>query len=515
MSTLPACFEKPWVRLVCCLLVGAVGALSMPPFTTATLFFSFSLYWLLLTTFNRKLHIFSAGFLYGFGYFVASLWWVGNALLVGGNPFIWALPLAVCGLQALLALFPMVAASSQIILPGRSLASYLIFIVSYSFWEWGRGHFFTGFPWNLAGMMWTSSLPMLQSLSLIGIYGLTLITIFVTTVPAFAWKGQASKRVRYGLAAFAVLLLAGMYVGGQMRLEAHHTNFNNEVVVQLVTPNIPQADKWEYEHFWNNYKKTVDAIRLPPAGDGRLQGKTRLIVLPETAFQYSHFDDPRAVAELQSALQGYPEKTYLLTGLLRKTEDGYHNSLVGYDSTLDQKFAFDKFHLVPFGEYIPFQKYIPIGPVVAFSGFQKGNGPASITLDSYTPSFSPLVCYEVIFPHAVINPDTIRPEWMVNVTNDAWYGISPGPYQHLGHAVYRAIEEGLPMARSTNTGVTAMIDPVGRILNESPLYETYVQESFLPRALSSPTLYALLGDKIFFILLIFMCLLAYSRRTRS
>ncbi len=497
------------------MLAGAIGALSMPPFTTVALAFSFSIYWLLLTGFDRKLHVFSAGFLYGFGYFVASLWWVGNALLVGGNPYLWALPLAVCGLQALLALFPMVAASSQIVLPGRSLSAYLLFIASYSFWEWGRGHFFTGFPWNLAGMAWTNILPMLQSLSIFGIYGLTLVTIFAATVPAFAWKGAASKRVRYGLAAFAVLLLGVMYTGGQIRLETYSTSYNNEVVVQLVTPNIPQADKWEYEHFWNNYKKTVDAIRMTPAENGRVEGKTRLIVLPETAFQYSHFEDPRAVEELQDALRKYPEKTYLLTGLLRKTEAGYYNSLVGFDSNLEEKFAFNKFHLVPFGEYIPFQKYIPIGPVVAFSGFQKGDGPDSITLDPYTPSFSPLVCYEVIFPHAVVNPDKIRPQWMVNVTNDAWYGISPGPYQHLGHAVYRAIEEGLPMARSTNTGVTALIDPLGRILTESPLYETHVQESFLPRALPSPTLYAQLGDKPFFILLIFICLLAILRRPKT
>lgn len=498
------------------MFAGAVGALGLPPFTTPALLVSLPLYWLLLTSFDRRLHILSAGFLFGFGYFVASLWWVGNALLVGGNPFLWALPLAVFGLQALLSFFPMMAAAtSQMILPGRTLSAYLLFIASYSFWEWGRGHFFTGFPWNLHGMTWTGILPMLQGLSLFGIYGLTLITLFAASVPAFAWKGQASKRVRYGLAALACLTIAGLFAWGQARIAAHPTAYNDDVIVHLVTPNIPQADKWEAQYFWSNFKKTIEAIHTPPAGGDRLTGKTRLIILPETALQYSHFNDPQAVEEMQAALRRYPEKTYMLTGLLRRSEAGYFNSLVGFDANLDEQFAFDKFHLVPFGEYIPFQKYIPVGPVVAFSGFQKGDGPKNITLDAYTPSFSPLVCYEVIFPHAVINPHTIRAAWMINVTNDAWYGVSPGPYQHLGHAIYRAIEEGLPMARSTNTGVSALIDPVGRMLDESPLYETYVQESRLPLPLPTPTLYARLGDAPFFISLILLCILAYLRRTQA
>lgn len=505
-----AILQKPWAQLLLCFLLGGIGALSLPPFPVYALpllILSLSGFWILLTGLKKLWHAPLAGFLYGFGYFLAGIWWVGNALLVDGNAFLWALPFAVSGLQALLALFPMMAALlSQWLYKGRSIGAYIFFLSMMGFWEWARGNFFTGFPWNLFGSAWTYSLPMLQILSFGGIYLLSLYTIFLCTVPAFVIKGSAAKGLRITLLISALCLGAGLYAYGHTRLNNNQTAYNQDVVIQVVSPNIPQADKWDGSKFWDNYIQTVNAISHPTSD---LSGKVRAIVLPETAFHYSAFGDPNAVAKLQQTLSAYPEKTYLLTGLLRRDElpdggESYHNSLTGYDSTLNEVMNFNKFHLVPFGEYMPLQEYIPIGPVIGFSGFDFGTGPATKILPELPP-FSPLVCYEVIFPGEVTAPpsDTEpRPQWMVNVTNDAWYAVSPGPYQHLSQTVFRAIEEGLPMIRSTNTGFSAIIDPVGRILDQNKLFETSSQVSHLPQPLRSATFFGIHKNVPFLLLVL-------------
>lgn len=505
-----ACWKKNWVRMLAVFLLGGLGSLALPPFPVWMLPFlviSLSSFWIILTGFEKKWHWPLAGFLYGFGYFLGGIWWVGNALLVGGNPFLWALPLAVCGLQALLALFPMMAAlMSQWFYRGRGVGAYAFFLAMMGFWEWGRGHFFTGFPWNLFGMAWTYSLPMLQTLSLGGIYLLSLLTLFLCTLPGFLVSGQSDRVIKAALLVAALVLGVSAWTYGSRRLESHPTDYDRDVVVQVVSPNIAQADKWQPELFWVNFIRTVDAIATPP--NQSLTGKTRVIILPETALHYAHLEDPNARLKLEAALKPYPERTYLLSGFLRRAAgpDGsetYHNSLVGFDTSLTEVMTFDKFHLVPFGEYMPLQQYIPIGPVIGFSGFESGKGPETEILPGLPP-FSPLVCYEVIFPGAVTAEDekgyAPRPRWMVNVTNDAWYGVSPGPYQHLGQAIYRAIEEGLPMIRSTNTGFSAIIDPLGRVLDQNQLFATTSQISYLPAPLSGPTLFSSIKDRLFFLI---------------
>lgn len=505
-------------KLLALFIAGAVGALSMPPFGYWTLIISLGVLWFYLSVSSTKKEAAAIGFVFGFAYFVASLWWVGNALLVGGNPYAWALPLAICGLPALLAIFTsLMALSTHLFFKGRHLGAYLGFIAMFSLWEWIRGHLLTGFPWNLTGMAWTYNLPLLQILSVGGIYVLSLITIFMFSTPTFAICGQGSKFTKTLMPILAIACGLSLYLWGQSRIDANPAAFDQSTIVNVITPNIPQADKWQSDKYWENYIKTVKAIGTPPNTPG-LSGTSRLVVLPETAFHYAALqeDEPRSL--LMTALKQFPERTYLLSGMLRRTEtDGkanYYNSLVGFDSDLQELFTFDKFHLVPFGEYIPFEDYVPIGPVVGFSGFKSGPGPQTISLPDIAP-FSPLVCYEVIFPGAVTHyAPTKKPRWIVNVTNDAWYGDSPGPHQHLGHAVYRAIEEGIPVIRSTNTGYSVIIDPVGRIISQSGLNEVSVLESYLPNALQTATAYSRKKDTLYVLLIgvLFVAGFALGRR---
>lgn len=509
--------QKNWVRQILTLALGAISSFAMQPYEVwPLLVFGLSGFWLLLTMAEKPWQPWLSGFLFGFGYFVAGLWWVGNALLVDGNPYLWALPAAVFGLQAILAMFIMVAAGlSQRFSPGRTLRAFVFFIAMVAFWEWGRGRFFTGFPWNLFGMTWTGSLPMAQLSSIGGIHLLNLLTIFAFTLPAFLWRGKAAKKTKIILGSLTALILIAGYSWGFYRIQANPVSLNRDVVVQIVTPNIAQSDKWNPALSASNFYKTVQLMH-PSAISEPKAGKARAIILPETALLPEVFQSPEAVNALRVAANAYPENTYILSGALRREEDEsgnprYFNSLAAFDKAGTIRDWFDKFHLVPFGEYMPFQKYIPFGPVAKFAGFQGGKGPETWTQFDGLPPFSPLICYEIIFAGAVTNQAS-PPAWMVNVTNDAWYGVSPGPYQHLAQTQFRAIEEGIPVVRSTNTGISALIDPVGRLLTQSPLYENFVQEEYLPNPVSSPTLYSRYKDKIFFFSLAFLCLPFLFRR---
>ncbi len=500
--------KRNWLRQIMLLGLGALSSFAMQPYEFwPILVLGLSGFWLLLTENAKIWQSFLGGFLFAFGYFVAGLWWVGNALLIDGNPYLWALPLAVCGLQALLSFFICVAAGlSQWLAPGRSLKAYLFFVAMLTFWEWGRGHMFTGFPWNLFGMTWTASLPFAQIASIGGIHFLNLLTILFMSLPGFLWVGQASRKTKAIMTTLVVTLAIGNFTYGQMRLVAADLSNKKEshnVVVQIVTPNIAQKDKWNSDLMADNFWKTVRLMHPQNSESGK-SAPARVIVLPETALLPEVFSSPEAMNALRVAINAYPEKTYLLAGALRREQDGngnprHFNSLIAMDKSGEIKDWFDKFHLVPFGEYIPFQKYVPFGPVAKFAGFQGGKGPETWSQFDGLPPFSPLICYEVIFAGQVTATDPEPPQWMVNVTNDAWYGISPGPYQHLAQTQFRAIEEGIPVIRSTNTGISAIIDSYGHVLSKSPLYEDFVQEEYLPAPAKTKTTYSVHKDSIFFL----------------
>ncbi|OFW87337.1 MAG: apolipoprotein N-acyltransferase [Alphaproteobacteria bacterium RIFCSPHIGHO2_12_FULL_45_9] len=461
------------------LVLGHLAAYGMGPYYAwPVLLICLSLYWVNLTSLadDKTWKSFLSGFLFGFGYFVSSLWWIGNALLVGGNEFKWAYPFAAGGLPLLLAIFPMIATGLiRLFAKGRSFTSFIVFIAAMFLAEFARGTMFTGFPWNLFGMSWTDNLAMLQILSVGGVYLLSALTIFMFTAPAFAFKGKAHRALRGVVLTLAIGCGAGLYMFGNMRLAEHPTTYNKDVVVQMIQPNIPQEDKWNSGKRWDNFRNTLSLIE--PI-DNWQDAKTRVVVMPETTLTYHDLQTEQAMESLHGRISGYSEKNiYVLSGALLRDDAGYHNSLIVLDKDLNFLESFDKFHLVPFGEYIPFQNYIPIPTVTQFSGFVEGTGPRTLTHPNLPP-FSPLVCYEVIFPGKVAG--TPRPDWLVNVTNDAWYGVSPGPFQHLAHAQYRAIEEGLPMVRVAQTGVSAVFDAYGRVTAVSGLNGQANVETLLP-----------------------------------
>lgn len=483
---------------------GAVMVPAMPPWGLwPALFAGLSIFYVLLSSLRRARAGFVYGWLFGFGYFAFGLSWVANALLVDGNQFAWFWPFAVAGLPALLALFTASAAALAVRF-GRlqTFSGWLAFVFLLMGSEWLRGHAFTGFPWNLFGYSWISSLPMAQLAALGGVYWLSLLTCLWASMPGFAVVWDSRPALKLALAAAIVLTMAGGWVYGFNRLENHPTTMRKDAVIRLVQPNIPQEDKWDPA------KAAKNLDRLLSLSDARRVNNfaPTIIVWPETAVSDFLLQDTAAAAAIKSILAGYDEPVYLLSGVMRYEgqTDGsrkYFNSLVLFDNRLNVLAAYDKAHLVPFGEYIPLQRWVPLTPFVKFSGFEPGTGARSVPIPGIRSdalnTFSPLVCYEIIFPGTVTDPGD-RPGFIVNVTNDSWYGDSAGPHQHFAKAQFRAIEEGVPVVRSANTGISGVIDPLGRAVYRQDLFTGAGNNVALPAYVSAATPYFLFRDAIFF-----------------
>lgn len=467
-------------------------AFAMPPTALWPLLFPcLSVFYVLLAP-QKNWRAFATGWLFGFGYFIIGLYWIGNALLVPGNEFKWVWPLAIVGLPIGLALFTGVAAYAATrwaeLKTWRGYCAFVFCLVSSEFL---RGHIFTGFPWNLYGYAWANLLPMVQSVSLFGVYGLTLLSVLWASVPGLLYLRRSSVH-RVAATAFVIIAsISGLYMWGSTRLSTHPTDTRDDIIIRVVQPNIPQEDKAKIERLVPNLQKLVGASAAE-----FIPGMTYAIIWPETAISDYIIEDKNVSDFIQKTLMKNDPKRFLVAGTLRheqkENKTTYYNGLVAYNASLKPLDSYDKSHLVPFGEYIPFKDWIPLHPFVNFSGFTAGKGIETQTIAALPP-FSGLICYEVIFPGAVAKKSP-RPEWMINVTNDGWYGDSAGPYQHLAMAVYRAVEEGVPLIRSANTGISAVIDANGRITNQLNYGTVGFIDATLPRALRSTTPYGKFGD---------------------
>jgi apolipoprotein N-acyltransferase len=498
-----------------CIFSGWLSAFSMPPASYWPLIFigMSGLYWLFART-QTAGQAFSAGFFFGIGYFTTGLWWIGNALLVEGSEFVWVWPLSVIGLPTLLSLFTGLYVSiARIAFNPKTVPGFLSFCLLLSFSEWARGHAFTGFPWNLYGYIWADHLPMAQGFYVFGAFGMTLITIVWAALAGFAVQSPYTQVQKSVLLLFPVMTMTLLFAYGKNRLDTNPTAYDLETGVVVVQPNIPQTMKWDPDQIQDNFAKTLS---LSKAGYfGEKTPKSILVVWPETALSPSIYSYSENMDAIRDMLETYEADAYLLTGILQRYQSGenisYTNSVALIDKQINTLDIYNKTHLVPFGEFIPFQRWIPIAPVAAYKGFEKGTGATTIQRNDI-PAFSPLVCYEIIFPGSVVSAkDHKRPRWIVNVTNDGWYGRSAGPYQHYAQTRLRAIEEGLPVIRSANTGISGIIDAYGRTLQSADIYKEAVIVSSLPIA-AAPSKTG--GLAIYLIISLSFCLILYSFREK-
>jgi apolipoprotein N-acyltransferase len=495
--------------LILCVLAftaGVAASFAMAPYQWWGLLVpaSSGLY-LLLSRTSRFAGGMALGWSYGFGFFLFSLSWIGNALLVEGNPYAWAWGLAVCALPAALAFFPALACGiASRFVPLRSVAGFAAFCALLSLSEWMRGHLFTGFPWNLTAYAWGGELPLLQVLHLADIYTLSLFITALCTVPALCIL-IPRRSGPWALALLLLLSTAGLYLYGSARLKDAPLQTREDVAVKIVQPNIAQEAKWDGSKIAGHFERMIE---LSYAAGDESPDRATIIVWPETALHYLFLNDKGSRGAIAAMLQSYPGPAFLITGALIHGQPGspFANSVIAIDKSGEPVTRYDKFHLVPFGEYIPFQRWIPLETVTQFSGFERGPGPQTDTIDlggGKTLPFSPLVCYEILFPGQVVNPAD-PPAVIINVTNDGWYGFSAGPHQHLMKARFRAIEEGLPVIRSANTGISAVIDPYGRFLMHSELFSEGVYNAPLPLPAGQNILFHIKKEWFYWVFVVFL-----------
>jgi len=474
-----------------CILSGWIAAFAMAPVSCWPLMFVgiSGLYWL-YTHCEKPMHAWLAGFLFALGYFVTGLWWIGNALLVDGNDFRWVWPISVIGLPTLLGLFTgTYLAIARMISDPRTLKGMITFAFFLTVSEWTRGHAFTGFPWNLYGYTWADTLPMAQGFYLFGAFGMTFITLLWAATPGLMLVHTKPWNRKGRLAIPVILTMLMLFLWGQNRLADNPTKYDPGTGIVVVQPNIAQTMKWDPKAVQDNFDKIISLSKGATFNDP--QPRSVFVVWPETAIGPSVYTVGANVDLMQKVLKSYKGDSYLVTGILKRDEDAsgnitFSNSIAFLDNQIELLNQYSKTHLVPFGEFIPFQKWIPLKPVVEYKGFEPGKGATTFT-KANVPPFSPLICYEIIFPDQVTPKSGVRPQWIVNVTNDGWYGDSAGPHQHFAQTRLRAIEEGLPVVRSANTGISGIIDPLGRVIDQGDIFHEATIVSLLPRSIEKPS----------------------------
>jgi len=439
-----------------------------------------------------------AGFGFGFGFFLCGLYWIGFAFLVDADQFAWMIPFVAVLLPAGLGLFPALVAALARAFWSTGPARVLGFAGLWSLSEWLRGHVLTGFPWNLLGYGWSKALPMLQTTAFVGIYGLSLVTTLAAASLALLGDSETAPERRVRIPAALLGLLAFLFVLGFARLEGAQPRNVESVRLRIVQARIDQALIEESSMGASIFSRYL-ALSTGPGSN-----RVTHVVWPEAAVPFPLEESPEAQADIAAVLG---PNTVLLTGTPRLARRASEADVDVFNSmSIVTRGAiaasYDKAHLVPFGEYLPMQRLLERLGLEQLAGnlgsFARGPGPRTLAVPG-APPVGPLICYEIIFPNAAVDRAE-RPAWLVNLTDDSWFGNGAGPLQHFDAARVRAIEEGLPVVRAANKGVAAIIGPKGEMVAMSPQGAVGALDGPLPMA-DPATLYARVGDLPFAILL--------------
>ena len=486
---------------------GALAALAMPPFNLPVLLLPMMMQavWVVdriaaspLTLIVKARQVFFCGWLLGFGYFTAGLWWLAYAFLVEPDQFAWLIPLGIFGLPAVLAVFVAAALAACVLLWSGSAWRVLTLAGLFGLGDLARTLLFTGLPWNSFGLALAAVPAWAQTAAFVGQPGLAVLAVLFAATPAPLLDKKNKGSSQWMLLSLSLLLLLCMTWGGLWRLEQGQTAYVDHVRLRILQPNIAQDDKFTPAHRDEIMRAylSLTAGGLGPEKNA-MRGVTH-VIWPESAFPFLVARDAVALNQIAALLS--PDAV-LITGAVRDERVAsplvpkrYYNSALAINAKGQIVGTTDKVHLVPFGEYLPFSN------VLGRLGLRQFvSSPGIFTAaDSYDflpvpglENVQALICYESIFPAAVTSARH-RPTVFINLTNDAWFGFSPGPHQHFAQARLRAIEEGVPLVRSANGGLSAVVDPYGRIIAGLRLGETGAFTAPLPKAIAPP-LFALIG----------------------
>ncbi len=480
-------------------MLGIVSALAFPPFyATPLLWLVYPCLLFLLDGAKTHRQAFAIAWWFGFGQFATAFYWLTNSMLTDIAHWWWAIPFASTILPILLAFIPGFA----VMMWWRAHQAGVLRIVGFAAWlmigEWIRGHFLTGFPWNLTGQGWIAWLPVLQSYAWLGQYGLGFLTVAAASLPILLADRSRTASGALALTVGGVAIFCGLAAWGEYRLSATADPGTTGLVFRLVQPNVAQGDKWTKDLAEQHFETLLRLSRQP--GEEGLA--PRFFIWPETAIPFPLDWSPEIPRAIASVLK---PGGLVLAGTLRVERHGagrsdYYNSLEVVDSNGDRLARYDKTHLAPFGEYMPFRNVLPLDALaVGSQDLTPGRGAETITVPGIPP-FAAAICYEAIFAETLVDLHN-RPKFLVQVTNDGWFGVSAGPHQHFAMAQSRAVEQGMPLLRAANTGVSGAVDSFGRVLGSLPLGSQGVLDVTLPGSLPRPPFYARHGDLIFAIML--------------
>lgn len=459
-------------RLVPDLALGLIAALGLAPFGVwgATIAAFAAILWRQSRV--RPGAAFWHALAAGLGWFGLAMCWIVEPFLIEPEIYGWMAPFALFLMALGGALFWAVPVwlASRVAQGWRSRAVAIAAALVLS--DWLRGWIFTGLPWARIGHVWVDT-PISQGAAWIGAVGLSLITLTIAVLPTLLWR-PTQRRV-FGFlpgVIVAILLTGALWAAGLARL-AQPLPPDRDAVLRIVQPNAEQHLKWDPEWSAVFFRRLLDLSAEP--------GRRDLVIWPETAVNFL-LNDADDLLPVMARAAGAP----LVLGIQRQDGSRYYNSLAVLSAAGRVEATYDKFHLVPFGEYMPWGDALARVGISAFAaqegnGYSAGDGPAVMSAPGL-PDFQPLICYEAIFPQHMRGLPS-RPGWLVQATNDGWFGRFSGPYQHLAQARLRAIETGLPLIRAANTGLSAVIDPHGRVRDQLTLGEIGKIDARLPGAL--------------------------------
>ena len=454
-------------------LSGAVASFALPPFGLVPLIAALSLPALQLgraASLGEACLIAGAA---GFGWVLASLWWISLSLVTGHTGHWPLIPLPLFGIPLLLALFWVPAGAAAYRLGRSAVGRVLWFAVTLTLCEWARGHVATGFPWNAPGYLFSAHVALLQTASLMGLYGLSFLALlwaFAVAIWKLGWRRMAIVMA---------LIVPVAALAGLVRLERLPDPPGDMALrtARLVQPAVPQHEKWNRgarpRHLETLRALSRDSHPIP-----------QLVVWPETAFAGLLDREGRLFRDTVWSV--LPFDGHLITGVPRFDEqERLFNSAVLATPQGDVAALYDKRRLVPFGEFVPFRRFLPFADAIAGPvDFSAGADRALFAVPGYG-RLRLLICYETLFPGLGAGPRD-RPDILVNLTNDAWFGNTPGPWQHLAQARMRAVEEGIPILRVANTGISAAFDGAGRQLGMIGLGEAGFVDIAVPTPLATP-----------------------------
>ena len=484
-----------WRRALMLVLAGALSGLSVPPlFVLPALFVGLPvLVWSLdgaerSRGFGRVFGAgFGIGFWFGLGYFLVAIHWVGIAFFAEGGWIPALAPLAVLVLALILAPFWGFATALAHLFWSEGGFRIVVLAAALSLGEFARGHLFSGFPFDLLGYALTANEQMMQAAAMVGAYGLSFVAPLIAATPALIWPALDRPLGRRLAPFFVALALLALQLGyGAVRLETTETGMRDDMRVRLVQPNIDEAAQWQAENGDFVFNRLVDLSEAATGPDSPGLSAVTHVIWPESAFPFYLSRRPEALARIARML---PRDTLLLTGAPRlDPEDPFgftaYNAVLAINGDGEIVSSYYKSHLVPFGEYLPFAGFFAQFGITQFVPGNEGwaaGGPRRLMSPPATPPFLPLICYEAVFP-GEMGP-VADAAFLLNVTNDGWFDGSIGKAQHFHHARLRAVEEGKPMIRLANTGMSAVIDPLGRLSVALPDDTVSVVDVHVPLAL--------------------------------